>query len=145
MLNQIELPTTQKKVAIIGGGPAGMQAALTAAGRGHQVTLYERSRVLGGQVNFADYADFKRALRSYKNWLIRQVEKSKIRVLLHTTATRELLVQEGYDIVIAAIGASPFILPLPGADTAIIASDVYGKEHQINGNIVVIGVGQVGC
>lgn len=145
VLNQIELPTTQKKVAIIGGGPAGMQAALTAAGRGHQVTLYERSKILGGQVNFADYAEFKRALRTYKDWLIHQIEKSKIRVLLHTTATRELLVQEGYDVVIAAIGASPFILPLPGADTAIIASDVYGKEHRINGNIVVIGGGQVGC
>ena len=66
-------------------------------------------------------------------------------VALGVKATREMLVQGNYDVVIAAVGASPLILPIPGADTAIPACDIYGHEDTLGKNVVVIGGGQVGC
>jgi thioredoxin reductase len=145
-LEAIDKPAAvSKKVAIIGGGPAGMQAALTAAQRGHKVTLFEEKDVLGGQLNFADYAQFKHSLAKYKDWLIYQVGKSSVEVALGVKATREMLVKGNYDVVIAALGAEPLILPIPGADTATPACDIYGNEDQLGKTVVVIGGGQVGC
>ena len=138
-------PTRVRKVAVVGGGPAGMQAALTAASRGHQVTLFEEKEKLGGQLNFADYAAFKHSLAKYKNWLISQLEKSSVEVKLGVKATKELLISGGYDTVIAALGATPLILPLPGAEKAVPACDVYGNEEALGKAVTVIGGGQVGC
>lgn len=145
-LEQIDKPAAKvKKVAIIGGGPAGMQAALTAANRGHDVTLYEKTEKLGGQLNFADYARFKSGLAKYKAWLIAQIAKTKVKVVLNKEATKELLLAEGYEDVIVAVGADPLILPISGADKAITAPAVYGNEAAIGEKVVVIGGGQVGC
>ena len=145
-LEQIDTPAVSvKKVAVVGGGPAGMQAAITCAERGHKVTLFEEKETLGGQLNFADYAEFKHSLAKYKDWLIYQLQKSSVDVALGVKATREMLVQGNYDVVIAAVGASPLILPIPGADTAIPACDIYGHEDTLGKNVVVIGGGQVGC
>lgn len=136
---------TVKKVAVVGGGPAGMQAALTAAARGHKVTLYEEKDVLGGQLNFADYASFKHSLAKYKDWLIYQLNKSSVEVALGVKATRDMLIRGNYDAVIAAVGAEPLIIPLPGADQAVPAPAVYGNEDQLGKTVVIIGGGQVGC
>ena len=145
-LEQIDKPAAEcKKVAVVGGGPAGMQAALTCAQRGHKVTLFEEKDVLGGQLNFADHAAFKHSLAKYKDWLIYQVGKSSIDLALGVKATKEMLVQGNYDAVIAAVGAEPLILPIPGANTAVPACDVYGHEEILGKNVVVIGGGQVGC
>ncbi len=137
--------TVKRNVAIVGGGPAGMQAALTAAERGHRVTLFEEKKQLGGQLNFADYAQFKHSLAKYKNWLIAQLQKSSVQVKVGVRATSELLVKGNYDSVIVAVGAEPLILPIPGAELAIPACDVYGREAQLGKSVVVIGGGQVGC
>ncbi len=146
VLDKIDTPPKAlKKVAVVGGGPAGMQAALTCARRGHRVTLFEERDVLGGQLNFADYAQFKHSLAKYKNWLIAQVRKAAIECRLGVKATRELLVEENYEVVIAALGATPLILPIPGADTAVPACDVYGHEAGLGKSVVIIGGGQVGC
>lgn len=136
---------TPKKVAVVGGGPAGMQAAITAAQRGHTVTLFEEKDVLGGQLNFADYASFKHSLAKYKNWLIAQLQKSPVDVRLGEKATREALIAGNYDAVIAAVGAEPVILPLPGKEMAVPAAHIYGHEDQLKKSVVVIGGGQVGC
>ena len=94
-----------KKVAVAGGGPAGMRAALFAAERGHDVTLYEASDRLGGQLKLMDAPTFKWPLVEYREYLIRQLQKEGVRILLNTRATPETLITEGYDILIAALGA----------------------------------------
>ena len=132
-----------KKVAIIGGGPAGMMAALTAADRGHFVTLFEKSDSLGGNLKFASHVSFKWPLRRYKDYLIAQIAKSAVDVRLCTEATPEMVA--GYDAVIAAVGAAPVVPPIPGVENAIPACDSYGKEAELGDSVVVIGGGQVGC
>jgi 2,4-dienoyl-CoA reductase-like NADH-dependent reductase (Old Yellow Enzyme family)/thioredoxin reductase len=143
-LNKLVKPvTSSKKVAIIGGGPAGMRCALYATERGHQVTLFEQSDSLGGALKFADYVSFKYPLAGYKNWLVKQVTKRDITVKLNTTATPDMM--EGFDAVIVAVGAQPLILPVPGVENAKVATSVYGKESELGSSVIVIGGGQVGC
>ena len=132
-----------KKVAVIGGGPAGMKAAIVACDRGHDVTLFEAADKLGGMLHKAGWFSFKYPVKDYMNWLIAQVEKRDVKVCLNTKATPETV--EGYDAVIVAIGAEPFILPVPGVSEAKVAIDVLGKEEELGDNVVVIGGGQVGC
>jgi NADPH-dependent 2,4-dienoyl-CoA reductase/sulfur reductase-like enzyme len=137
----------KKKVAVVGGGPAGIQAALTAAGRGHEVTLYEKSDTLGGQLNFSDNVSFKYSLNKFKKYLIRQIEKSKVKVCLNTEANAGLLEKGGFDVVIGALGAEPIVPPIPGIDgkNVVMAPAVYGNEAKLAAKVVVIGGGQVGC
>lgn len=137
-------PERLKKVAVIGGGPAGMKAAITAAERGHDVTLYEKSDKLGGALSFSNFVSFKYPLRAYKDYLAYQVNKHAIRVLLNTEATPEMI-DGKYDAVIIAVGAEPLILPLPGIENGVVATSVYGKEDTLGKSVVIIGGGQVGC
>lgn len=136
-----------KRVAVIGGGPAGMRAALMAADKGHQVTLYEKTGVLGGQLRHADYAGFKWPLRNYKDYLIAQLEKrDSIRVLLNTDPDPAEVEAQGYDAVIAACGASPVVPELPGVETTPFWTplEVYGREAELGKRVVVIGGGETG-
>lgn len=135
--------TKSKKVAVIGGGPAGMKAAMVACDRGHQVTLFEKSGELGGMLHKAGYFSFKYPVKDYMNWLIAQVGKRSIDVRLNTAATADSV--SGFDAVIVAIGAEPFILPVPGVEQAKIAIDVLGQEEMLGNSVIVIGGGQVGC
>ena len=132
-----------KKVAVIGGGPAGMMAALTAADRGHMVTLFEKTGALGGALKFAAYVSFKWPLREYKDYLIAQIAKSAVDVRLNTEAAPADM--DGYDVVIAAVGADPVVPPIPGVEHALPACDSYGREDTLGNEVVVIGGGQVGC
>ena len=132
-----------KKVAVVGGGPAGMKAALVAKERGHEVTLFEAAGELGGMLHKAGYFSFKYPVKDYMNWLIAQVNKSGIEVKLNTRATAETV--QGYDAVIVAIGAEPLILPVPGVEQVKPAIDVLGHEDTLGDNVILIGGGQVGC
>lgn len=134
-----------RKVAVVGGGPAGMEAALIAARRGHSVTLYEQSDTLGGALKFADFVPFKYPLKRFKDHLIRQVEKSGVKVCLNTRATAQILQAGQYDVVLPAVGAAPVIPPIPGLERAVPATEIYGREDTAAGRTVVIGGGQVGC
>ncbi len=142
----IKPPTEKKKVAVVGGGPAGMEAALIAAGRGHQVTLYEKSGAMGGLLKTADNVSFKWPLRDFKNYLVRQIAKSSAKVCLNTEATPEMLKEEKYDAVLAAVGSEPVVPRIPGADgqNVVFAKDVYGNEDALAENVVIIGGGEVG-
>ncbi len=139
----VQEPGVCKRVAVIGGGPAGMKAACVAADRGHQVTLFEADARLGGMLHYAGYFSFKYPVKDYMNWLIGQVNKRPIDVKLGTKATPETV--QGYDAVLVAIGAAPLILPVPGVEQAKIAIETLGHEEELGDSVVLIGGGQVGC
>lgn len=144
--------TKAKKVAVIGGGCAGMRAALYLCQRGHDVTLYEKSGKLGGQLLHADFSSFKWPLKDYKDYLIAQLKKSPVDVKMNTTATPEMIAAEEFDAVIAALGATPKFPPVPGlldeAGKPISGVynpiEVYGKEQELGKRVVVIGGGEIG-
>lgn len=135
----------RKNIAVIGGGPGGMRTALFLADRGHTVTIFEAESELGGAIRHADYVDFKWTLRDYKDYLIRQVAKKGIHVVLNTRVTPEM-VEDRYDAVIAAVGAQPVIPRIPGADGAnvTVATDAIMNSEKIGKTVVIIGGGEVG-
>ena len=133
---------TPKKVAVIGGGPAGMRAAVLAAQDGHDVTLYEATDALGGQLKFAKYPKFKWPLANYCAWLIRQTESCGAKILLNTKATPELL--KGYDAILVAQGSTPKKLNIPGVEKAWTVDAVYGHEAELGQRVVVVGGGESG-
>ena len=139
-----------KKVVIIGGGPAGMEAAVTAKQRGHEVILLEKNGVLGGKLNFSRQVPFKRDLCKFMDYLIHMVEKTGVEVRLNTEATVELVESLEPDVVIAAVGAKALVPPIPGVDGAnvITAEEAYRKVkagEDIGKKIAVLGGGDVGC
>lgn len=139
---------TKKNVAIIGGGPGGMKTALLASQRGHRVTLFEKQRMLGGQLNDADFMSFKYDLKAYKNYLISHVEQDpNITVQLGYEATPENIQAQHFDSVICAIGAVPLIPRIPGVDgsNVIWAGDSFFEPERVRDQLVIIGGGQVGC
>jgi len=142
----IPAPTTRKRVAVIGGGPGGMKAALVAAERGHQVTLYENSDSLGGLLRFSDHTQWKWTYKDFKDYLVRQVNKKGIEVKLNTAATPELIRATGYDTVLVATGAEPVISKMPGADGNNVFNilTAHSNKKALGKNVVFIGAGRIG-
>lgn len=141
-------PERSKKVVVVGGGPAGLEAAIRASERGHKVVLFEASDQLGGQLRHSDYMDFRIDLKRFKDFQIRQVQKDpRIELRMNTKATPELVASENPDGVIVAIGSTPILPNIPGINTnrVIQAMDIFGKEDTLGEKIVIIGGGSVGC
>lgn len=135
-----------KKVIVIGGGPAGMQASITAANRGHNVILLEKADHLGGRLTFSNNVYFKRDLNKFMNYLIRQVNKAGIDVRLNSTASHDKVAAMNADVVIVAIGAEPIRPSIPGIDgnNVMFAWDAYHNTDKVGQKVVVVGGGLVG-
>jgi len=134
----------RKKVLVVGGGPAGMTAAVTAARRGHRVILCEKSGRLGGTINFADADSLKIDLKRYKDWLLRQVDRAAVEVRLDTEVTPELARALAPDHIIVAAGAEPVTPGIPGIEHARHALEAYASPESVGTRVVIIGGGLVG-
>lgn len=141
----VEEAKSRKNVLIAGGGPAGMQAAITASERGHRVTLAERGASLGGLLRFTETDSIKHDLRRFTEYLIRKTNRSGVRILLNTEVTDDLVEKLGPDHIIIAVGSIPVVPGIPGIEKARHASDVYfDPEFEAGGRVVIIGGGLVG-
>jgi 2,4-dienoyl-CoA reductase-like NADH-dependent reductase (Old Yellow Enzyme family)/thioredoxin reductase len=138
-----QTPQSRKCVLVVGGGCGGMQAAITAHDRGHEVTLMERTGSLGGLLNFADKDAYKVDLKKYNDLLKRRVAARDIKILLNQTF--EGAQDCDADVVILAIGSKPSVPLIPGIENAYQALDAYDHLEDIGQNVLMIGGGLVGC
>jgi NADPH-dependent 2,4-dienoyl-CoA reductase/sulfur reductase-like enzyme len=137
----------KKKVVIVGGGPAGMQAAITASQRGHDVTLYEKKDMLGGNLILAAGLDIKADMKRYLTWLVAQTEKAPgVTIKLETKADREKVMIEKPDALIIAVGADPIIPPIPGFDKehVVWVGDVDVGKASVDETVLIAGGGSTG-
>lgn len=144
----LRLPRTDrpKKVVIVGAGPAGAKAALTAAEAGHHVILLEKTGQIGGLLNYAAKGELKIDLKRYLDYLNVQVRKADIDLRLNTPATRELVRALGPDALIIAAGSSPKELRVKGAEFAVSAVDYLARDFKdMKDDTVIIGGGSAGC
>jgi 2,4-dienoyl-CoA reductase-like NADH-dependent reductase (Old Yellow Enzyme family)/thioredoxin reductase len=139
--------TNPRKVLVIGGGPAGMVAAATAAERGHSVTLWEKSGALGGQLLPAALPPHKDRLRAYTEYLKRELVRTGVSVELEREATVESVTQAGPDVVILATGPRQTLPDIPGIETAgvVDAVSVLTGAARVGKKVVIIGGELVGC
>ena len=137
----------KKKVVVAGGGVGGMKAAITAAQRGHQVILLEKTDELGGILKSEQALPFKYEMYQLGLTFARQMEKEGVEVRLNTPATPELLEQLAPDALILAVGSSPIVPPLPGidGDNVVVVNNYYLEKEKVADTVVVLGGGLAGC
>lgn len=138
------MPAKPRRVLIAGAGPAGMEAAITAADRGHEVILCEKQNRVGGLIPIIDREPFKYRIRNYIAYLERTLRKSKVDLRLNTEVTPELVKALKPDVLIAAVGGHPISLPIEGFEKSIPILEYYEKEPEIGEKVIVLGGGFAG-
>jgi 2,4-dienoyl-CoA reductase (NADPH2) len=136
----------RKRVAIVGAGPAGLACAVTAASRGHAVTLFEAGPEIGGQFNIAKKVPGKEEFSETLRYFRRQIGLTGVELRLGTCASAEGLMQEGFDEVIVATGVLPRELRIEGAHHAKVLGylDVLRDGKPVGSNVAIVGAGGIG-
>ena len=148
-LQQRYLPSpasVQKKVLVVGGGPGGMQTAITAARRGHKVILVEKTGKLGGNLLPAGAAYFKEDIRKLRDVLCRRVEKAGVKVILNTEVDAEYIKKIQPDALVIAIGAGELRPPIKGldGDNVVMAIEAELHPEKLGKRVAIMGGGLVG-
>ena len=133
-----------KRVLVVGGGPAGMEAARILSLRGHVVTLCERSGGLGGLLRISSVPPWKKDLLALVDWLETQLQESSVALNLNTEVTPEYITKYNPDVLIVSTGSTPCKPDIPGVESALTAIDVL-KGVAVGDRIVICGGGLVGC
>ena len=137
----------KKTVVVVGGGPAGLSAARTAASRGHCVLLYEKSKKLGGQLSAAGAAPHREGWNEFSETLLRDIKRLRVEVHLKNEYTSAMAKKNAPDAIIVAVGSSPGQPKISGADgkNIIIARDLLEGNKKAKGDVVVVGGGCAGA
>ena len=134
---EIELTTKSKNVAVIGGGPGGLEAARTLAEKGHTVTLFEANDSLGGQVNLAIRSPRRRDLQGIIDWRTQELKRLGVTVKLNSYVDSSDLAKSGFDVIIVATGGMPKALEIPGNEHVIESWDVLSGAKRITGDVLI--------
>ena len=143
----VEPATQARKVLVVGGGPAGMEAAAVAAERGHRVTLVEKGSRLGGQLLLATEPPHKEDLSRLTKYLSKRLDRLGVDVVLGRKADVGSVQEIQADAVVLATGAVPLVPGIPGVDrdNVVTAFEVLSGEKEVGTRVVVVGGGMVGC
>jgi 2,4-dienoyl-CoA reductase-like NADH-dependent reductase (Old Yellow Enzyme family)/thioredoxin reductase len=136
-----------KKTFVVGGGPAGMEAALTAALRGHQVTLWEKGSELGGTLRIGCIPPYKDEMAALMKSLIARTQKAGVQVKLSAPVEADTIEEEKPDVVILATGGTPLIPDIPGSQrkNVVTAEEVLMGQKEVGQAVIIAGGGMVGC
>jgi 2,4-dienoyl-CoA reductase-like NADH-dependent reductase (Old Yellow Enzyme family)/thioredoxin reductase len=137
----------KKRVLVVGAGPGGIQAAIIASQRGHEVELWERSDKLGGQIRLAPIAPFKDDMSEVLRHLTYSLSETRTRIRLGRDAGMSEIITFGPDVVIVATGSRPRRPSIPGHDSSLVvqARDLYEENLPVGKKIVIAGGGEIGC
>ncbi|MBR3358907.1 MAG: FAD-dependent oxidoreductase [Solobacterium sp.] len=145
LLNGLKPADSKKKVVVIGGGAAGMEAAMISAQRGHEVTLFEKSDHLGGHLVEAGGHSFKKEIGLLNKWFAKQLKDLNVNVKLNSEPCVNCVKAENPDIILLATGSVPSAPPIPGLEKAIVSLDAINHPEQLGKEVIIVGGGLVGC